>query len=60
MRNEHPPDLSLFLGTDPALSAGFDQAYVDAQASTLGEDVVGIWEAIKEAALAEAERGQGQ
>jgi hypothetical protein len=49
-----------YLGTDPTLSAGFDQAYVDAQARTLGEDVVGTWEAIKEAARAEAERGQGR
>ncbi len=46
-----------YLGTDPTLSVSFDQAYVDAQAKALGEDAVGIWEAIKAAAREEAERG---
>ena len=47
-----------YLGVDPALSAGFDEAYVNAQARALGEDVVELWEAVKEAARREADRVQ--
>jgi hypothetical protein len=47
-----------YLGVDPALSTGFDEAYVNAQARALGEDVVELWEAVKEAARREANRGE--
>jgi len=47
----------LYLGADPALSAGFDEAYVHVQAMALGEDVIGLWQAVKEAARREVERG---
>ncbi len=47
-----------YLGVDPALSAGFDKAYVNAQARALGEDVVELWEAVTEAARREAKRGE--
>jgi hypothetical protein len=46
-----------YLGLDPALSAGFNETVVDAQARALGEDVVELWEAAKNAARREAERG---
>jgi len=46
-----------YLGADPTLSAKFDEAYVDAQARTLSEDVVDLWTAIKKAARREAGRG---
>jgi len=46
------------LGVDPALSAGFDEAYIDAQARALGEDVVELWETVTEAAHREANRGE--
>ncbi len=39
-----------YLGIDRQQGAPFDQAYVDAQAETLGADVVALWEAIKDAA----------
>ena len=45
-----------YLGADPALSAAFDESYVDAQAQALGQDVVNLWETIKEAARREANR----
>lgn len=43
-----------YLGTDPEQSAAFDETDVDAQARTLGTDVVKLWEAVKEAARREA------
>jgi len=46
-----------YLAADPALRAEFDEAYVDTQAGTLGEDVVELWNAVKAAARREAERG---
>lgn len=49
-----------YLGADPALSAVFDEAYVDAQAQALGADVVELWEIIKEAARQEADRAAEQ
>jgi hypothetical protein len=45
-----------YLGADPALSSEFEEAYVDAQARTLGADVVELWEAAKDAARREASR----
>jgi hypothetical protein len=45
-----------YLGTDPKQSAAFDETYVDAQARTLGVDVVELWEAVKDAARREADR----
>jgi len=46
-----------YLGVDPALSADFDEAYVDVQARVLGADVVALWEAVKDAARQKKERG---
>jgi hypothetical protein len=43
-----------YLGADPTLSAAFDEAFVDAQAEILGEDAVGLWEAVKRAARRES------
>ena len=45
-----------YLGTDPERSAAFDETCVEAQARTLGADVIKLWEAIKEAAGQEANR----
>jgi len=42
--NERPPDLSLFLDILQTLEA------IDSQASALGQDVVELWQAVKEAA----------
>jgi hypothetical protein len=47
-----------YLGTDPEQSAALDKAYVDAQARTLGADVIALWEAVKEAARWEANRAE--
>jgi len=47
-----------YLGVDPALSTGFDEAYINAQARALGEDVVELWETVTEAARREANRGE--
>jgi hypothetical protein len=47
-----------YLGTDPEQSAAFDETDVDAQARTLGTDVVALWEAVKEAARREANQQQ--
>lgn len=44
MSNERPPDLSLFLDILQTLEA------IDSQASALGQDVVELWQAVKEAA----------
>ena len=51
-------DMLLFryLQADPALAATFDEAYLDAQAEALGPDVVELWESIKAATRAEAQR----
>ena len=43
-----------YLGVDPEQSAAFSEAYVDGQARTLGAEVLGLWEAIKDAARREA------
>lgn len=45
-----------YLGIDPTLSAGFDEAHVDAQARALGEDVAELWKAIKDAARQEVSK----
>lgn len=45
-----------YLGLDPVLSAEFDEAYVAAQAGTLGEDVIELWKTVTEAARREANR----
>lgn len=45
-----------YLGADPTLSAAFDESYVDTQAQALGQDVVELWETVKEAARREANR----
>lgn len=48
-----------YLDIDPALSPEFDEPYVDAQARMLGEDVIALWNAIKQTARQEAdETGQ--
>ena len=47
-----------YLGVDPALSAGFDEAYINVQARALGEDVAALWETVTEAARREANRGE--
>lgn len=44
------------LGVDPALSAAFDEAYVDVRAEDLGVETKELWEAIKDAARQEANR----
>jgi hypothetical protein len=46
-----------YLGLDAALSITLNEAFVDAQAMALGEDVVELWEAARSAARREAERG---
>jgi hypothetical protein len=46
-----------YLGIDPVLMADFDEAIVEAQARELGAEVVELWEAAKDAARREAERG---
>jgi len=48
-----------YLQADPALSATFDETYLDAQAQALGPDVAELWESIKLAACAEARREDG-
>ncbi len=45
-----------YLSGDPEQEAGLDEEYLDAQASALGPDVSELWEAIKQAARAEAGR----
>jgi hypothetical protein len=39
-----------YLGEDPEQSVAFDEAYIDAQAGTLGAEVADLWESIKGAA----------
>ncbi len=48
-----------YLGIDPVLSVGFDEANVDAQARALGMDVVELWDAIKDVARREADQARG-
>ena len=48
-----------YLQPDPALSATFDETYLDAQAQALGLGVAKLWESIKLAARAEARREDG-
>ncbi len=43
-----------YLGLDAAMSANFDQAYVDVQANSLGTDVAEFWQAVKTASQQEA------
>ncbi len=45
-----------YLGADAAQSTPLNEAYVDAQARTLGDDVINLWEAIKDAARRAADR----
>jgi len=45
-----------YLDLDPTLMADFDEAYITIQARSLGDDVVELWEAIRQAARQEAER----
>lgn len=47
-----------YLAADPALIPIFDEAYLDAQAVTLGPQVAEFWQAIKAAARAEASRSE--
>ena len=47
-----------YLGIDRQQGAPFDQAYVDAQAETLGADVVALWKAVKDAAGRAANQSQ--
>jgi hypothetical protein len=42
-----------YLGIDPALSAEFDEPYVDAQARMLGDEVIALWNTVKQAARQE-------
>ena len=46
-----------YLGLDPALSADFDEAYIDQQATRLGEDTLQLWQSIKAAAHEQTETG---
>lgn len=39
-----------YLGDDPEQSVAFEEAYIDAQAGTLGAEVADLWESIKDAA----------
>jgi hypothetical protein len=45
-----------YLGADEVQSTPLNEAYVDAQARTLGDDVINLWEAIKDAARRAADR----
>jgi hypothetical protein len=45
-----------YLGADAEQSTPLNEAYVDAQARTLGDDVINLWEAIKDAARRAADR----
>ena len=49
-----------YLGVDPVSSAAFDEAYVDAQAGAMGEQVVELWKTVKDAARQEASRTQSR
>lgn len=43
-----------YLGLDPELSATFDEAYVERQATLLGEEVAELWHTVQAAARREA------
>jgi hypothetical protein len=45
-----------YLGADAEQSTPLNEAYVDTQARTLGDDVINLWEAIKDAACRAADR----
>jgi hypothetical protein len=45
-----------YLGAEAEQSTPLNEAYVDAQARTLGDDVINLWEAIKDAARRAADR----
>jgi hypothetical protein len=47
-----------YLGIDPLLSADFDEAFIEAQAQALGEDVVKLWQAARSAARRQADQAQ--
>jgi hypothetical protein len=47
-----------YLKIDPAISASFDEAYVDAQAMALGPEVVDLWQTIKTTARQAADQSQ--
>lgn len=47
-----------YLGADLEQSAAFDEAYVDAQAGTLGDEVAGLWQTIKDAARRGADQSE--
>lgn len=49
-----------YLGIDPVSSAAFDEAYIDAQAGAMGEQVVELWKTVKDAARQEASRTQSR
>ncbi len=46
-----------YLGRGTTQATPLNEAEVDTQAAALGEDAVTLWEAIKEAARREANRG---
>lgn len=54
-KSERPPDLSLFLDLS-FLPKQLDSTFIDAQVQALGEDVIRLWQAIKEAAQEEAQK----
>jgi len=45
-----------YLEADPSLASTFDEAYLDAQAKSLGPDVEELWQSIKRAAQDEVQR----
>lgn len=45
-----------YLQADPSLADALEESYPDAQAATLGPDVVELWISIRRAAQAEARR----
>lgn len=47
-----------YLGFDPDLSSGFDEAYIDRYAARIGAEADALWRSIKYNAHAEAERQQ--
>ncbi len=49
-----------YLEADPMLADTFDEAYLDAQAQSLGPDVEDLWQSIKQAAQDEARREDPQ
>jgi hypothetical protein len=49
-----------YLGASPTPGERFDEAYIDARAGMLGEDVAKLWKAIQDAASREARRTRSQ